>query len=263
MSYFNHMGRFNSHQALRPPAGGFTFDDADAEAYVAEMDVEPDDTRKGLIDDLFVSLKADGVYANLTWLSLFAAHDAQAARINAITPTQVASAVNSPTFTTNLGYNGDDSTSYLDSGITASSTLTDTDMSFFSVVDVTNSTRKDYMGYNAARGKMNEGGGLTTRGACYTATQGASTSAAGNDKFYCVSRTGTTQGFSIETTEEDSDTVATSLTGNGANIRFLASDTVYSAARISVAGWGMHMTTTERSNLRTHLRTYLTGTGAI
>lgn len=252
--------------ALMPAAGGgYTFADADAEAYVAEMDVEPDDTRKELIDDLFVSLKADSIYAKITWLSLFAAHDAQAARINAITPTQAASAVNSPTFTTDLGYTGDNATSYLDSGIVASATLSATDMSFFGMIDVAcpGGVRKDFIGYSGTRGKINEAAGTTGRAFAYSTLTSTGTSNSANDTFHCVARTGTTQEFSFETTQEDSDTVVTNTTDQGNNIRFLGTATTFTGARVSAAGWGLYLTTTERNNLRTHLRTYLTGTGAI
>jgi hypothetical protein len=95
--------------------------DTDAAAYFAAMTVQPDATRKGLINTLIVGLKADGVWASLDVLYLLASHDAQAARLNAKAPaTFAATAVNSPTFTTDRGYAGDGSTSYLNTGYTPS-----------------------------------------------------------------------------------------------------------------------------------------------
>jgi hypothetical protein len=112
--------------------------DADAEAYFAAMSVEPDATRKGLLNDLIVGLKADSVWTKITWLSVLAAHDAQAARVNIKTPAQVATAINSPTFTTDLGYAGDGATSYLDTGLagTIFGTGANIDLSLFAMVDV-------------------------------------------------------------------------------------------------------------------------------
>lgn len=95
--------------------GGVSYD-ADASAYFAAMSVQPDATRKDLLNTLIVGLKSAGVWTKLDWLDIKAAHDAQAARINAVTPAQVGTAVNSPTFTTDRGYTGDAATSYLNSG---------------------------------------------------------------------------------------------------------------------------------------------------
>lgn len=91
--------------------------DAASTTYFAAMSVQPDSTRKGLIDTLITGLKSDGVWAKLDLLYLIAAHDAQAARLNAITPASYAlTATNSPTFTTDLGYAGNGTTSYLATG---------------------------------------------------------------------------------------------------------------------------------------------------
>lgn len=90
--------------------------DPDATAYFAAMTVQPDTTRKGLLNTLVAGLKTDGVWAKLDRLALTAAHDAQAARLDARNPAKVLSAINSPTFTVDRGYAGDSSTSYLDFG---------------------------------------------------------------------------------------------------------------------------------------------------
>ena len=100
---------------IASPATSVSYE-TESVAYFAAMSVQPDDTRKGLLNTLIATLKTGGVYANLDWLNINAAHDAQAARVNVITPSQVASAVNAPTFTTDRGYTGDGATSYLDTG---------------------------------------------------------------------------------------------------------------------------------------------------
>lgn len=96
----------------------------EALAYFAAMSVQPSDARKDVINTFINSLVAAGVWAKLDWLSLFAAHDAQAARLNAVSPSQIMTAVNSPTFVTDRHYVGDGATSYLNTGwnpVTASS----------------------------------------------------------------------------------------------------------------------------------------------
>jgi hypothetical protein len=89
--------------------------DADAQAYFAAMTASPDADRKALLDALIAGLKADGVWAKLDWISLFAAHDAQAARLNAKYPAQAFSVVGAPAFVADGGYTGA-SGAYLASG---------------------------------------------------------------------------------------------------------------------------------------------------
>ena len=84
-------------------------------ALVARMAVPPSAARRSLIDQLIAGLKGDGVWAKLDWLTLTAAHDAQAARLN-WRAAKVMSAVNTPVFTVDRGYAGDGATSYLDCG---------------------------------------------------------------------------------------------------------------------------------------------------
>ncbi len=89
----------------------------EALALFAQMSVAPSEARKAVIDALIVSLKNTGIWTKLDVLYLFAAHDAQAARLNWIEPAGSfnATAVNSPTFTVDRGYAGDGATSYLNS----------------------------------------------------------------------------------------------------------------------------------------------------
>lgn len=105
--------------ALALPATQGPKGDPAANAYIAAMSVAPDATRRGHINTLFASLRSSGVLSKLSHLYLLAAHDAQAARLNAVNPgTNNLTAFNSPTFTVDRGYQGDGSTSYLESGYT-------------------------------------------------------------------------------------------------------------------------------------------------
>src|SRR5262245_57300914 len=85
-------------------------------ALFAAMTVQPDATRKGVIDTCISSLKTAGVWTLLDFLHLLAAHDAQAARINWINPAQVASVNGACVFTTDRGYHGDGVSAYLGCG---------------------------------------------------------------------------------------------------------------------------------------------------
>ncbi len=77
--------------------------DVDAAAYLSAMTVQPDNTRKSLINDLIVGLKADNTWTTLDALALPAAHNEQAALINARYPTQVGTNV-SGSFTQDRGF---------------------------------------------------------------------------------------------------------------------------------------------------------------
>lgn len=93
----------------------------EATALFGRMTVQPDATRKGLINTLIKSLKDGGVWSKLDALWLAAAHDAQAARRNWIADAFNLTAVSSPAFVADRGYQGDGVASYLDTGFTPSS----------------------------------------------------------------------------------------------------------------------------------------------
>lgn len=91
--------------------------EAEAVTLFAAMSVQPSDARKSLINSMIVSLKSGGIWDRFSTLWITAAHDAQAARLNWKAPGSFAlTAVNSPTFTTDRGYAGNGTTSYLDTG---------------------------------------------------------------------------------------------------------------------------------------------------
>jgi hypothetical protein len=89
----------------------------EATALFAAMTVQPDATRKGVIDTFIETMIADGVWAKIDALWVPRAHDAQAGRLNWKSPSNFAlTAVNSPTFTTDRGYEGNASSMYLNTG---------------------------------------------------------------------------------------------------------------------------------------------------
>ncbi|MGO4334963.1 hypothetical protein AB4037_08610 [Labrys sp. KB_33_2] len=93
------------------------FDPA-ATALFARMTVQPDNTRKALINSTIVGLKTSGIWAKADALYVTAAHDAQSARLNWVQDLYNLTAINAPTFTVDRGYAGDGSTSSLVTGIT-------------------------------------------------------------------------------------------------------------------------------------------------
>lgn len=97
--------------------------DPDAASLFARMSVQPDDVRKLLISDTIAAFKAAGVWSKFDILYFLAAHDAQAARLNWKSNNFNCLAVSSPTFTTDRGYAGNGSSSYLNTQYTPNQTL--------------------------------------------------------------------------------------------------------------------------------------------
>lgn len=91
-------------------AGGYS---PETVGLLSRMTVRPNSSRCAAIDNLVVALKENGIWSKLDGLYLFAAHSQQAALLNWVRSTANFSAVNSPTFTVDVGFTGDGSTSSL------------------------------------------------------------------------------------------------------------------------------------------------------
>lgn len=258
-----------THAALysgAPPPASY---DSDAQAYfdaiVTNGGSDPDTTRKNLINDLVTGLKSDSIWSKVTALYLFAAHDSVAARVNIKTPTNLASAVNSPTFTTDRGYTGDAVSAHVDTNLTAS-TIDRTDATIFAIcntlVAVSNSP---VMGWQLNVGQMRLRLSLASASNVRIGTTVSSLPSTNpaSDNFIAGRRTGTTQDIIVETSPEGSTTVTDSSSGATAAIHFLRVGTAYGSSEISIGGWGVYLTDTEAANLRTRLRAYCTGVGVI
>ena len=92
--------------------------DADAQAWIDAMSIAPNSTYEGAYDTFIKELKTGptngtNVWTKLDVLHVLAAHDSQAALLNAKGPTGTATAVNTPTFNAGQGFTFDGSTNYL------------------------------------------------------------------------------------------------------------------------------------------------------
>lgn len=81
--------------------------DLDAFSLFSRFTTPADDTRKGHINTLIISLKNAGVWEKFDGFYILAAHDAQAARQNWVADQYNLTLNNTPTFTTDRGYTGD------------------------------------------------------------------------------------------------------------------------------------------------------------
>lgn len=87
-------------------------------AVVEAMATPPSPSRAGLADGLVAALKVAGIWGRLDALYLMAAHDAQAACINWAAPSGPAlTPVNSPAFHRDSGFQGDEATCWIETGL--------------------------------------------------------------------------------------------------------------------------------------------------
>lgn len=100
--------------------GGYTFVNAEAEALAERFTTPPTDARKLLIDNLVGSLKSAGVWSKLDAFYVMAAETEQAGQRNWVKDAHNLNPVNSPTFTTDRGYDFNGTTQYLNTQYTPS-----------------------------------------------------------------------------------------------------------------------------------------------
>jgi hypothetical protein len=252
-------------------ASAFTFANSEAETYVAAMTVEPDDTRKGLIDDLVGSLKSDGIWTKLDWLCLLAAHDSQAARLNAVNTAKSLTATLAPTFTTDRGYTGNGTNAFLDLGEAFGAGA-----NLFSLNSATVGVWCNQQSATAgAQTHVGEYGGtdtvrITARNDAgnevYRANDGTNATLQANPGsrtgHRALSRTGAAvkRGFVAGVRASDLTTASTSESGLNAALLRLAS--AYSNDRLAAFYSGAGLSDTEVGNMHSRLNTYLTALGA-
>lgn len=99
-----------------PARHGWKAYTSEASALFARMSLQPSSTRKNEIDTLIGALVSAGVWAKLDALYVFAAHDAQAAVLNWKQDLYNCTPIDDPQFDTDLGFTGDGTSSYLDTG---------------------------------------------------------------------------------------------------------------------------------------------------
>jgi hypothetical protein len=242
--------------------GGYTFTNSVAEAYVTAMSTEPDDTRKALIDDLFVSLAADGILAKLDLLYIPAMGTDQAARLNAITPASYA-LTGTATFTTDRGLTGN-GTNIVSTGLNADAAtyFLQTDASMFAWVNSAGSTGAvlGIVGSTNIRINPRDAGGLLTVSVNETTTfQPATASRAG---FSSVTRTGSTRTVHKDGTQIGTSGTVTSAARPATPLVCLGGNTGYATDRLAAFGFGGYLTNTEIGDLYDALNTFLTAIGA-
>jgi hypothetical protein len=243
--------------------------DPDAIAYVAAMTVAPDAARKALINELITGLKTDGIWAKLSWLSLLAAHDAQAARLNVKAPAKSLIEASSPTFTVDRGYKGDGSSSYLYSPelLTASGEYTLNSASLGTYVNQTGTTsRRTILGASGSGVSSDFVASSTGWDAWLNtgSTGGVSTISSQKTGFFAAVRNSSSRvavysgvtGYLVSSASSTSTSVSATAPSFG------RSGSYYSNDRSAAVFWGASLNSTDLSNFNARLLTYLTAIGA-
>lgn len=236
--------------------------DTDAIALFARMAVQPSPKRKRDISMLIKALKDDGIWSRMTVLYVMAAHDEQASRLNWVSTSFTLTAVNTPTFTTDRGWQGNASTSYLGSGYipsTMGGQLNDQSLVGWMQQASTNGAY-DY-GANSARlrlasrstvnnwaGNVNSATGLAiARVGAATGMFGLSRSDSANLNYFDNGTYGTIASVS------DSQSVSEVTVCRG---------TTFSDGRVAMVGSGLGLTQTQLNTLYSAMTAYMQSVGA-
>ena len=238
--------------------------EAESAAYFAAMAVAPDAARKAIIDALVVAIKAAGIWEKITALYLFAAHDSQAGLVNLVDPSNVADAINGPTFAADVGYSGDGVDQYIDSGFVGTD-IDRADNSLFVYAGTLATSRLQCAGYNHLRHFIDHGDASVTQAKAGGIATSVDVGIASANEFVIVRRTGLTQELQVDNVQEDSDATTDSTTGEGGAITFLTTGSFneYSDGQFYVGGFALYLDTTESTALYDALTTYLTAIGAL
>lgn len=235
-------------------------------ALVARMTVRPTANRIRLIDNLVRALKSAGTWQAADLLYVEAAHDAQAARLNWIADANNLTAVASPTFTVDRGYQGDGAASYLSTGKAANALTKASQNSITALVwSLTDSAAANTydLGGSASNGISMVGrtnvGALGIRANSNT---GENYTTANSLGFYGFSRTGASAGAIYKNGVNVQASATTSIALSGSVIEIGHSTGGYSARQIAAAYVGATLTDAQHAAFYAALRAYLIAIGA-
>ena len=240
----------------------YTFD-ADTNAWVTATGVAVTTARKLIVNDLILGLKADGIWAKLDRLWLFAAADTQSALLGLKLST--ATAVNSPAFVADRGFTGAAS-AYIDCNYNPSTDAVNwaqNNACFFAWNNTAGQVANALVGANVAnRNKLYpEHATNDTRWSInVVSSQAATTGIVGNTGLWAVNRTASTATQLYLNGIE----LATATMGSGAlgsAIYVFRDATIYTTRQCCCFGNGANLSIPEQVALYNRIRTYMSGVG--
>jgi hypothetical protein len=263
-------GAVSDVKSVTPGDGGSSYE-TESEAIFAAFTTPPDDTRKGHINSLVAELKAASAWDDFVFLYVHAAADSQAAKINWKNPGSLtATEVNSPSFTTDRGFTGNGTSSYLSSGYNLSSgggvyTQNSAHMGSYAITNV-DGTRVDISINGASPGAWvvpRTSNNITIRAndATTTSRGGTVTTSVGHTMW---SRTGA----SLVRVYRDGSQVGADVTVASTGIandvvRVGAGASTFSNRQIAIAHIGAGLSDAKAAAIASAFATYLTAVGAI
>lgn len=247
---------------------GITYDPA-AVALFAAMTTPPTQARKALIDQTIRSLKSAGVWARLDVMWCLAAHNAQAARLNWITPGSFGlTAVSSPTFTADRGYTGDGASSYLSStfqpGISGAATQDDVSLSAFALTSTVAASTD--IGNTASHIRTYNAGNTGAESRLMSSLVSDATVAASGRKMVTTTRSGAAS-YDIYINgalgaSQTRASIAPTAAGIFVLARNIGSASELSARQVAFGASGRSLSADQNAALYTAINTYLTAIGA-
>ena len=247
----------------------------ETQALIARFTTPPTTERSALINALIGSLLTTGVWAKFDAFYVMAQYDAQAAQQNWLADQYNLTPISSPVFTTDRGYTGNGTTSYMQCGVNLDG-LTQYQRDSAHLMEWVRTLPTNpggastevgvYTGTDRARLRSTTGAGGIGNSAARV-NQASTSDSAGTvtrgTGMILASRTGS----SLITTYRNDDqsstsSVASAALTSGALGLMRGVDGTYSNAEISVASFGAGLTTTDKSNLYAALNTYLAAVGA-
>jgi len=237
--------------------GGF---DADYQAVLNYATTQgytlPSASQQALQNQLVVDLKAAGVWSKLDTFAVFATDgDSDFALIDWINLSQY-TAVNSPTFTTNGGFTGNGTSSYVNTNYNASTSATNYQLNnasrFYWVDNRTGTNWEDNLSGRAISGNNNS---TLIRINSQTTSLNSAVDMR-SDGFKSINRTSSTNVEVFQNTTQYSRT-ATSVDIDGGTQVFLRAVTGYNASRFRFYGMGASIVS-ENTDFYNALNTYIT-----
>jgi hypothetical protein len=222
-------------------------------------------TQKGYVDTLITGLKSDGVWTKLDRLWLFAAENVQQALTDIVADVS-ATNVNSATFTANRGYTGNGSNMYINSNFnptTATSPKYVQNSACMFGWSNTSGTESHAFygddGFDFVNSLGITGANLSWQiNSAYT----RQSTALGATGLYLMNRTGSLVSVvDVNGTQYDTQTTVSSAAVSNSHLTILRAGGDYSTKQASCLGFGGGLTTGDRTNVNSRLRTYMTSVG--
>jgi hypothetical protein len=236
-----------------------------ADRLISRMTLPPTDTRRQIIEALIADLSQCGVWDKLDALYLFAAHSAQAARLNWKSSTVAdATSVNSPLFTVDRGFTGDGGTSFLDTNTPASEYVKYAANDATLGVYVRNSVSlnaNDIASTPYSHITVGASNNIVVRVNSSTFFNGDN--AGDRTGLFAASRlTGANTGFAYKDGQPAGSGAQSAGIESDIPFQFLRGGDVFSTRQLAAGFWGAGLTAAEHSDLNTALAIYMTSIGA-